>query len=247
MQVLFEREKLRLHTTQGDPLHEEAFEIWQEAGDLAARALAEMPRDDAEDLCHLLAATATRALTAGRDPGVITNVNGAVRTLHKAVEQRRAQAVGHALRIASIVFLLGLALGAVWIWIKPLAPWNALPRGFDLAANSVLLTIGWSGFTMAGFAFGWLFFRVAVLRVSEGQDLTRQARILDHVRAQILYIAMLSILLNFFLMYFEGFQRINQTLSVQLTSAPWALLLGVVAGLVEPTLFDRLRAALKFF
>lgn len=245
MQIVFDRGRLRLLADSNDPLHAEALDVWRESDEIAQRVIQVLP-NEAEMLCNTLAETSTRALTLGRDPAVIRRFLDIERRLLDAEELQRANALDAVLQISVIVFFLGLLLGFIWIWVKGIALWTSLPRGFDLAANWILLTAGWSGFTMVGFAFGWMFFQVAVLRVAQPIQLAKHIRLVQQIRGNVLYITLLCFTLTFFLFFFNGFEMITEALSTQLTSSPWAILLGIVAGFVEPSLFDRLKAALRF-
>lgn len=245
MRVIVDRGRLRVQSEPGDRLHEEAFPTWREADVLFGRVRNESP-SNIDELGAQLADTSTHALAAGRDNSVIDSFLEVERKLRSSGELLRNSILEKVFRISAVVFLIGLALGVLWIWAKANTWWSAFPRGFDLAANWIFVIIGWSGFTMVGFAFGWLFFQTATLRVAAPPELQRLSNLLSHTRAQVIYIGTLCVILNFFLFFFDGFEKINDSLSAQLNSAPWAILLGLAAGILEPTLFTRMRAALKF-
>jgi hypothetical protein len=92
---------------------------------------------------------------------------------------------------------------------------------------------------------GWIFLVTAVVRIHDRMDIVKQAVSLRQRMAHIVYNATLCLIIVIVMFFFGGFDQINEALSQQLTSAPWAILLGLVAGVAEPALFERIRGFLK--
>lgn len=246
MQILFDHGGLCLHVDDGGPLHAEALETWQEACALAKTSIDALPPSDAEDACRQLAETATHALTAGRDNRVIADFRRVERRIRDADETLRAAILKHAFEIFTYCLVAGFAAGIIWMWVEPFAPWNHLPRGLDLAANYLLLVLGWTGFTLVGFSLGWLFRICAAVRIQGRMDVVKQAVSLRQRNAHVAYNALVCLIIIIVMFFFGGFAQIDEALSAQMTSAPWAILLGLIAGVVESEVSERIRAFLKF-
>ncbi|HEY6633156.1 MAG TPA: hypothetical protein VIZ90_17035 [Rhizobiaceae bacterium] len=245
MRIVFDRSDLRLDVVLGGPLHPEALETWREACELSKTCINVLSPADANTTCEALAGTATHALTAGRDDRVIADFRKVRRSLQDADETLRRDTVRQAMAISLICLTIGLAAGGLWIWMAPHAPWSNLPDGLDLAANYVLLVLGWAGFTLVGFSIGWLFQVAAVVRHQDQAQTIKKAISLRQRNAYILYNSLLCTIIVITMFFFNGFEKINAILSQQLTSAPWAILLGLVAGVIDSALFDRIREFFK--
>lgn len=246
MRIAFDRGDLRLHTEPGDLLHADALETWREACELSKTCIDVLPSDQADATCETLAGTATRALTAGRDDRVIADFRKVRQSLRDADETLRKESVDHAFAISTICLTVGLVAGVFWILLEPLAPWGVLPEGLDLAFNYVLLVLGWAGFTLVGFSIGWLFSVAAVVRKQDRAGTVKQAVSLRQRKAYIVYNSLLCTIIVIAMFFFGGFEKISDGLSQQLISAPWAILLGLIAG-IAPTeaLFERIRDFIK--
>jgi hypothetical protein len=241
MRIVFDRGDLRLDVGAGDALHPEALETWCEARALSETCIDALPPDEADATCQRLADTATHALTAGRDDRVIADFRKVKRRMRDVDETLRRKIVGQALAIALICLAIGFAAGIVWILVEPYSPWSLLPYGLDLAANYVLLVLGWAGFTLVGFSIGWLFLVTAVVRNQDQAGVVKQAVSLRQRNAYVAYNGLLCLIIVIAMFFFGGFEKINKELSEQLISAPWAILLGLVASVAESVLFDRIR------
>lgn len=246
MRIVFDRDDLRLDVVPGDPLHPDALETWREACELSKTCIDVLPSDEADATCNKLAEIATRALTTGRDAQVIADFRKAKRKILDADEALRKKSVNLAFKTSLINLAVGFAAGIVWLLVEPYAPWGWLPRGMDLAANYVLLVLGWAGFTLVGFSIGWLFQTAAVVRIQSREDTVKLATALRQRRAHVVYSSVLCVIIVIAMFFFDGFAKINEELSIQLTSAPWAILLGLIAGIAESAaLFERIRDFFK--
>lgn len=245
MRILFERGGLRLHVDAGDALHAEALETWREACALAKTSIDVLPPDRADAACQLLAETATHALAVGRDERVIAAFQKVERQTRYAENTLRAKIIDDGLAIFAVCLLAGTGAGLVWIFVEPYAPWNALPNGLNLVTNYILLVLGWAGFTLIGFSIGWLFSMTAVVRIQDRMGVLKQAVSLRQRKAHIVFNALFCLVIVIVMFFFGGFDQINKALSEQLTSAPWAILLGLVAGVAEPGLSERIRSFLR--
>jgi hypothetical protein len=242
MRIVFDRGDLRLNaSTEDDLLHPEALETWCEARALCESCIDVLPPDEAEATCQRLAETATHGLTAGRDNRVIVDFREVKRKMRDADETLRGKIVGQAIAISLICLAIGFAVGIVWILAEPYRPWSLLPPGLDLWANYALLVLGWAGFTLVGFSIGWLFLVNAVVRNQDQAGVVKQAISLRQRNANVAYNSLLCLIIVIAMFFFGGFEKINEGLSEQLISAPWAILLGLVVSVAESVLFDRIR------
>ncbi|WP_299870546.1 hypothetical protein [uncultured Hoeflea sp.] len=245
MRIVFDQGSLRLRVDDGAPLHADALETWRDADNLANICIDTLPPEEANAKCQELAEAATRALTLGRDDTVRSSFQGVKLAVRHADENLRMAILKDAIAIFGSSFAVGFAAGAIWMLVEPHAPWNSLPEGLDLAANYLLLVLGWAGFTLVGFSVGWLFLATAMVRIQDREGVVKQALTLRQRKAQFTYHALICCIIVIVMFFFDGFDKINETLAVQLTSAPWSVLLGLVAGVAEPALFERLRGFLK--
>ena len=241
MRIVFDRGDLRLDVTTGDVLHADALEVWSEARTLSATCLDVLPEEAVGDTCELLAKTATYALAAGRDNKVMADFWLVKRRIRDADQDLRRKIVDRGFVISLICAAVGLLAGIVWITLEPYRPWNLLPTGHQLWVNYTLLVLGWSGFTLVGFSIGWLFLITAVVRNQDPAGVIKQDISLRQRKAHVFYNALLCLLIVIAMFFFGGFEKINKILSEQLISAPWAILLGLVASVAETVLFERIR------
>ncbi|ASP54331.1 hypothetical protein [Sinorhizobium meliloti] len=245
MRIVFDRGSLRLHVETGDTLHSESLEIWREACALGETCINALPSDEADTTCRLLAETATHALTAGRDDRVIADFRNIETRIRAADDALRTKIADQAVATFLVCLAIGFAAGIVWILVEPYAPWSLLPHGLDLAANYILLVLGWAGFTLVGFSIGWLFSMTAVVRIQDRAAVVKQATSLRQRKAHVVYNTLVCLIIVIAMFFFGGFEQINEELSQQLISAPWAILLGIVVGVAEPALFERVRDFFK--
>lgn len=246
MKIVFDRGTLRLHVDEGDPLHEEALETWHEACAKCEMCIEALSASDIEQTCKKLAETATRALTAGRDNDVIKTFREIDQKLRNADAALRNKVVLRAFTISLMCVVFGFVIGAVWMLINPRKPWLYLPDGLNLAANYIILILGWSAFTLVGFAIGWLFMLNGAVRIQDRAGVLKQAVSLQSRTAHVIYNFLLSVIIVILMFFFNGFENIDKELSTQLISAPWAVLLGLFAGIAEPVVFERVRGIFKF-
>ncbi len=241
MRIVFERGTLQLRVDPGEPLHAEAFEVLSEADASAQRCLRLLEPRAGTTACDRLALSATHALTHGRDERVVDDFREIERELHRATEGMRVKLFDNVLYICVISFLLGGILALLWIIVEPRAPWNKLPEGLDLAVNYVFLISGWTGFTLVGFSVGWLFLKSATIRNLDREVAALEATSLRQRKANIFYHVLLCLILNIALFFLGGFEKIDDWLENILVTAPWAILLGMVLGVAEPTLAKRVQ------
>ncbi|MDF1607386.1 hypothetical protein PZ897_04285 [Hoeflea sp. YIM 152468] len=245
MRIVFDRGCLRLQVDPGDGLHSEALDTWREASDLSRTCLDVLPANQADDCCRQLAETATHALSAGRDDAVIASFRKVETGLRAADEAIRSAIINDIVAIFLICFGSGFTAGILWIWMEPYRLWNFLPNELTNAVNYILLFIGWTGFTLIGFSIGWYFLKTGMIRVLDREAAVKQAISLRQRMAHVGYNASLCLVVVIVMFFFGGFENVDEALSRQLTSAPSAVLLGLVIGVAEPAVFERIRGFLK--
>lgn len=245
MRIVFDHGDLRLHVDAGDPLHSKSLETWREASELSKTCIDVLPSIEIEPAGQLLAATATHALTAGRDSSVIANFKEVERRIREADETVRGIVIDRVVAIFLTCLALGFAVGIIWILVEPFAPWNALPKGLDLAANYLLLVLGWTGFTLIGFSIGWFFLTTGTLRNQDRAAVAKQSSSVRQRKVHVAYNASVCLIIVILMFFFGGFELISKELSQQLTSAPWAILLGLVGGVAEPMVSEWIRSIFK--
>ncbi|WP_026987056.1 hypothetical protein [Fodinicurvata fenggangensis] len=245
MRIVYDRNELRLQVDAGDPLHPEALDTWREASALNQTCIDALPTDEAEAMCLLLAETATHALIAGRDDQVLADFRKVERRIRDADENLRSRIINDVLAIFLICLACGSVAGITWELVKPYYPWNLLPSGLNLAANDILFVLGWTGFTLVGFSIGWLFLMAGMVRFQDRVDVLKRASSLRQRTAHVTFNASVCLIIVIILVFFDGFDLIGEKWSILLESAPWAILLGLAAGVAEPALFERLRGFLK--
>lgn len=245
MRIIFDRGTLTLQVDASDALHAQSLATWHEACAKCETCIETLPSDEIDPACQKLAEAATRALTLGRDNDVIRLLREVDRKIRDADAHLRNTVVFRGLSISAVSVAIGCVLGGAWMLIEPRRPWLLLPHGLDLSANYIALILGWSGFTLVGFAIGWLFMLSGAVR-SEGRDgVLKHAISLQSRAGQVAYNILFSVIVVILMFFFGGFEKIEQELSTQLISAPWAVLLGLFAGIAEPVLFERVRGIFK--
>lgn len=85
----------------------------------------------------------------------------------------------------------------------------------------------------------------AVVRIQDRAGVVKQATSLRQRKAHVVYNTLVCLIIVIAMFFFGGFEQINEELSQQLISAPWAILLGIVVGVAEPALFERVRDFFK--
>jgi hypothetical protein len=241
MHVVFDRGALRLNAQPGDALHPGAFDVFREAGGVCENCLRMLEPEEAQNVCAQVASTATYGLTYGRDGRVQKDFLDVERRLRSATEAMRVSLFNNVLFVFTISFLIGVVLGGIWLVTDGIALWKKLPEGLDLFVNYFFLIGGWTGFTLIGFSVGWLFLKSAIVRGLERDAAAKEAASLRQRRAHVIYNVLLCLILNIALFFFGGFERIDTALANLLQAAPWAMLLGLVVGVAEPALSERVR------